>query len=184
VRDPYARSSAKLLVASGVVSLIGLLVPWVRVVEAVRYLDQTVLPKEQIYWGISMAQSTNLAAWISVLAMVPLAIGLIRQFVWKSMPDYVYRIIVPLAVAELVLLFFAWRHIVSHELAFGTVSKLARINVHSGIGLGIWLVVGAQIAGLLAGVKMDLFYEKNPFGWIHNRQITKTNRRSAIQIDT
>jgi hypothetical protein len=186
VRDLYSRSSAKLLVASGVVTFIGVLVPWVRFVETVRFLDQTVLPKEQVYFGVSMAEVTNLAVWISALSIFPLAVGLIRQFVWKSMPDYIYRIIIPLAVADLVLLFFAWRHITSYELGGRTVlhSESYKGYWHAEIGSGLWLVVGAQIAVLVAGAKTDLFYEKKPFGWIHNRQLTRINRRSATRVDS
>jgi hypothetical protein len=164
VRDPDAHSSAKLLVASGVVSLIGILVPWVRIVEKHSVLTQTGLFKNGITWGVSAVSVTNLAWWISVLSLIPLAVGLVRQSVWKSMPDYANRFMIALAVADLVLLYFAWRQILSYDLGVRAVFQSAKMKGNAEIAFGLWLVVGAQIAVLVAGVKTHLFYEKNPFG--------------------
>ena len=178
MRDEFARSSAKLLIASGVVSIIGLLLPWINVsVFRASDISQTGTPRREITYGISVASGSRLAVWIIVLSVIPLAIGLLRQLPWKSMPNWLYRIVIPIALADLVLAFFAWRNIDSYQTGFGAFFELTNLNAVTQVSPGFWLVVAAQISVIVAGVKTDMFYEKNPFGWISHRQAMGRNRK-------
>jgi hypothetical protein len=179
VPGPYARSSAKLLIVSGAASLLGVLLPWVRVVQTVS-IPGVPVPSDPIYLGISMAKVTNLSVWISVLSLIPLAVGLIRYLAWKTMPNYIYRIILPLAVADLVLLFIAWHHVASYELLFQAINS----NGHAEFGPGLRMVVGSQIGVLVAGANPNLFREKDTFGWFnHYWQFMRRDPRSIFRAD-
>lgn len=184
MRDEYARSSAKLLIASGVVSIVGLSLPWINV-SVFRESDvfQSGTPTREITYGISLASGSTLAVWIIVLSVIPLAVGILRQLPWKTMSNRIYRVVIPLAIANLVLLVLAWRHIHSYQMGFGTFFALTNLNAVTQISLGFWFVVAAQFAGVVAGVKTDLFYEKNHFGWLSHRRamrrIRQQRRRNA-----
>jgi len=183
VRDKYARSSAKLVISAGVVAAIGLVTYWVQVNEwPANDIAQSGVSTHYLDFGISTAAGVDEARWMVGITIISLTIGLVRQFVWRTMPDGVYRVIIPLAAAELLLLLATWRHIASYQRGFGTFFQLTNLNASTSIGLGFWLVLGAQFAQLYAGVKVNLFYEKDPLGRIQRFQTHRAYKKRHREI--